>query len=452
MPLYIYKAVTEKGQVVRNRVEELSRFILLKKLKRNGLMPIKVTQIQRSSKINKSVKKQRKNVESNNSVLKSVREQQIAKNIASQNQTFAQKAKKVLFSDIKKITNRDIVIFTQDFYLLKKANFNNIHALSTIIETTENESFRAIIEDILLGVEAGESMYSTMEYYSGVFPPIYINMIRVGELSGSLTRALEQAVQYMDESSEMTRRLKSILIPNLIQFVALLALLFIGTLVAIPAIQNVFDQVGTQDQLPPITLWFKGVLEMIVKFWYIPTIIVLGTIIGIYIYIRTPDGKYRYHNFKYKMPIFGSLIYAIDFSRLIRAILLNLKNGMRIQEALETSKSITNNLVMLSLVEASINNILLGQSWIEPFEQSGLSTPMITEMLNIGMQTDLVEMMEKLLEYMEIDIDQIIQRIMKVLPQIVYLIVGILLIFVTVVVLVPLIQVYMGTWLFSAYL
>ena len=100
----------------------------------------------------------------------------------SKAQAFRKDAKRVLFSNIK-ITNRDIVIFTQDFYLLKKANFNNIHALSTIIENTENPSFRAIIEDILLGVESGENMYTTMEYYTGVFPPIYINMIKVGELS-----------------------------------------------------------------------------------------------------------------------------------------------------------------------------------------------------------------------------------------------------------------------------
>lgn len=226
----------------------------------------------------------------------------------------------------------------------------------------------------------------------------------------------------------------------------------IGTLVAIPAIQNVLNQVGSSDQLPAITLWFKGVLDRLVQFWYIPVIVILGAIIGIYLYIKTPHGRYRYDYFKYRMPVFGSLIYAIDFSRLVKAILLNIRNGMRIQEALETSKSIANNVVMLSLIESSINNILVGQSWIEPFEKSGLSSPMITEMLKIGMQTDLAEMMEKLLEYMEIDIDNIMNRIMKVLPQIVYLIVGILLIFVTVVVLVPLIQIYMGTWMFSAYL
>lgn len=182
MPLYIYKAVTEKGQIVRNRVEEINRFVLLKKLKNNKLMPIQVTQIQVNKKISKGMRKQKKNVESSDSVLKAVREKEIEKNMTSKTKRFADKAKKVLFSDIK-ISNRDIVIFTQNFYLLKKANFNNIHALSTIIESTENPSFRAILEDILLGVESGENMYVTMEYYTGVFPPIYINMIKVGELS-----------------------------------------------------------------------------------------------------------------------------------------------------------------------------------------------------------------------------------------------------------------------------
>lgn len=182
MPLYVYKAVDRKGQVISNRVEEINRFVLLSKLKRNGFMPIKVTQIQMTRKANNLMKKQKKNVESSGSILKNVRERESNMNTMSKKEMFKRDAKRILFSNIK-ITTRDIVIFTQDFYLLKKANFNNIHALSTIIESTENPSFKAIIEDILLGVEAGENMYTTMEYYTGVFPPIYINMIKVGELS-----------------------------------------------------------------------------------------------------------------------------------------------------------------------------------------------------------------------------------------------------------------------------
>ena len=102
-------------------------------------------------------------------------------------------------------------------------------------------------------------------------------------------------------------------------------------------------------------------------------------------------------------------------------------------------------------MEAAINNILIGQSWIEPFERSKLATPMITEMLKIGMNTDLAEMMEKLVEYMEMDINNLLQKTIKVLPQIVYAIVGVVLIFFVLVVLVPCIEVYMGGFLLSAY-
>lgn len=448
MPVFKYKAVTKTGQIVENRVDETNQYILMKKLKRNDLLPIEVIQI--SSKSTKKVKRQKRNTESNDSVLKSIRNEEIQKSLSSKPSTIS-KIKKVLLKN-ERITKKDIAIFTENFYLLKKANFNNIHALSTIINTTENETFKAILEDILVGVESGDNMYVTMEYYEGVFPPIYINMIKVGELSGSLTNALKQAQEYLDTTMDLNRKIKSVLVPNIIQFIALFVLLIGGTLIAIPIIQDTLNSVGSTDQLPKITIWFSNFLNNFTKIWYIPVGIIVAIIIAIYFYIRTPKGRYNFDYFKYRMPVFGPLIYAIEFTRLIQGVLLNLRNGMRIQDALETCKNISKNLVMLSLIESAINNLLVGQSWIEPFEKSGLSSPMITEMLKIGMQTDLAEMMEKLLEYMQIEIDNIMQRIMKVLPQIVYAIAGVMLIFVTLVVLVPLIQMYMGTWMFSAYL
>ena len=359
---------------------------------------------------------------------------------------------KMYFAQNRKITPRDLVVFTQNFYLLKKANFNNIHALKTIIDSTENFIFQQILEDILAGVEAGENMYTTMEYYSDVFPYIYINMIKVGELSGSLTNSLEQAVKYLDDTNAINRKLKSILIPNIIQFVLLIVMLVVGTIVAIPAIQNVYQELGSKDSLPAMTLWFQNFMNGLIQYWYIPVLVIVGAVTAIVLYIRTPKGKYNFDYFKYKAPIFGELVFALDFSRLMKAMLLNLQNGMRIQESLEVSKNVIKNYVMRSLIETSINNIVIGASWIDPFEKSGLCKPMITEMLKIGMRTDLTEMMEKLVEYMQIDIDNIMNKIMKALPQVVYVIVGIVLIFFVIVVLVPCIQVYMGNFLFSAYL
>lgn len=443
MPIYSYKAITSSGLIVRNRIESGSKQSLIKTLKSNDLMPITVEQVKYNNKNKKSKKKNVKDIEE---IMKNVNTTQI-----NTKKTFSTKEKiNMYLSKTEKITARDIVIFTQNFYLLKKANFNNIHALRTIIDSTENYTFKGVLEDILAGVEAGEYMYTTMEYYEDIFPFIYINMIKVGELSGSLTNSLEQAVRYLDESEALNKKIKGILIPNLIQFALLIVMLFVGTLVAIPAIQNIYDEMGSTDQLPAITLWFQGVVNNLMTYWYIPLTFIIAVVGAIVFYINTPKGKYNFHYFKYKMPIFGQLIFALDFSRLMKAMLLNLENGMRIQEAMEVSKNVIKNYVMLSIIETSLNNIIIGDSWIEPFERSGLPKSMITEMLKVGMQTNLPEMMAKLVEYMEIDIDNIMQKIMKVLPEVVYLIVGVVLIFFVLVVLGPCIQVYMGGWLFSA--
>ena len=443
MPTYTYKAATSSGLIVRNRVEADSKQNLIKILKENDLMPIIIEQVAYSAKKKKIKKKNIKDIEE---IMQNVNTAQINK----KRTTTIKEKTNLYFSRTQKITSRDLVIFTQNFYVLKKANFNNIHALKTIIDSTENLAFKGIIEDILAGVEAGENMYTTMEYYSDVFPYIYVNMIKVGELSGSLTNSLEQAVKYLDSSERFNKKIRGILVPNIVQFSLLLILLIVGTIVAIPAIQNVYESFGSNAKLPAVTIWFQGVVNWLVAYWYIPVLIV-GAIIGaIVFYIRTPKGKYDFDYFKYKMPIFGQLIFALDFSRFMKAMLLNLNNGMRIQEAIEVSKNVVQNYVMLSIIETAINNIIIGDSWIEPFEKSGLAGAMQTEMLKIGMQTDLPEMMEKLVEYMEMDIDNIMQKIMKVLPEVVYLIVGIVLIFFVLVVLAPCIEVYMGGWLFSA--
>ena len=441
MPTYKYRAVTDTGNIVQNKVEDINRKSLIKKLKRNNLTPINIVQVN-ASIFNRKIKKQKKNT-SEISDNYSVRE--------NRNEYEKKSLLKRLGININtKIKNRDLVIFTQNLYLLKKANFNNIHALSTIIDNTENYQLREIIKDILAGVEAGENMYTTMEYYSEIFPYLYINMIKVGEQSGALTKSLEEAVEYLDETEKFNKRIRGILIPNILMMIAIIAILIVGTLVIVPIIQNLFETMGSTEQLPAITLWFSNVINKLVEYWYIPLIIILGIAGAVIAYINSPKGRYNFDYFKYKMPLFGKLIFSIDFMRFARAMLLNLNNGIRIQDALETSKNVAKNVVLRSIIETSINDIILGQSWVEAFEKSNLASSMEIEMLNIGMRTDLREMMEKLIEYLQIDINNTLAKIVKALPEIVYAIVGVALIFLVIVVLVPCIKVYMGGWLFSA--
>lgn len=150
MPEYVYKAVTKQGQIVKNKVEEASKYNLIKKLKSNELLPIEVVQVSyksRSSRANK------RNVIDIDDIMKTANSANVLQGRDTTKPSIREKISMTLSAG-QRITVRDIIIFTQNFFLLKKANFNNIHALSTIINSTENLSFRGILEDILAGVEA----------------------------------------------------------------------------------------------------------------------------------------------------------------------------------------------------------------------------------------------------------------------------------------------------------
>ena len=283
-------------------------------------------------------------------------------------------------------------------------------------------------------------MYEMLEKYPKEFPYIVVNMIKVGELSGSLVESIEQAIEYIEKEHETRTKVRKAVVPNVLTFLAVLIMLIAGTLIAIPQIQEVFDQVGGQKELPKITVAFSKFLDWVIKYWYIPTAIIGALVAVLVSFIKTPVGKFKWDGFKYKAPVFGKLIYSLDFSKLVRSLLLNLRSGLRIQDSLEISRNLVKNQVMVSMIEQSLNNIYNGESWIEPFEKSGFGTPMATDMLYIGMETDLTEMMEKLLEIMDQDVELKIERVMKVLPQISYSFVGAILIFLVLVVLVPAIE------------
>lgn len=149
MPEYVYKAVTKQGQVVKNKVEDDNKNSLVRKLKHNELLPISIIQVGRRKK-NKRNKKNKIDIDN---IMKTANSANIFQGRADTKPKLKERLNMALSTE-EKVTVRDVIIFTQNFYLLKKANFNNIHALSTIINSTENMTFRGVLEDILAGLEA----------------------------------------------------------------------------------------------------------------------------------------------------------------------------------------------------------------------------------------------------------------------------------------------------------
>lgn len=433
MAEFKYRAMLRDGTIVRGRMESISKSEIILKLKNSKIQPIEIRKLNRSTKI------KRRNSYRENDMAKLMN---FAREKNSKKKTFKAKTH-------GRVQTKDILVFTNNLYILKKANFNNIQALESLYYGTENSTLRDIVEDILIGVEAGDSIHATMQYYQHVFPPIFINFVKVGEESGSLATALMQARDYLESSMELKKKLKSIILPKVIEFTSLIILMFIGLLAGVPMIQSVYDMFNSQAEIPVATRVAVDIATFMVSHWYI-FVGLLGIIILLfYMYRSTPKGRYNVDRFLLTMPLAGPLQTNILLHKFFQAMLLNLRNGMRIQESIDISKSITNNFFFLSLIETAKSNLIAGQSWIEPFEKAGMFRPMVTEMLNIGMQTDITEMMEKVAEYINLEINESMDKIVKTLPDITYALVGVLMIIFLIVLVVPLIDVYMGSFLYE---
>ena len=446
MQEYKYRGMLRNGKIVRGVMNAKSRHDVIVKLKNTRIQPIQIKSVAKKlvseskKKVDyKKLQKIQREVEFKSQGAK------IKKNKIRMQNGFLDSILMELGVGMPK--PKDILTFTNSLYVLKKAKFNNVMAFESLFNSTTNRRLQDAVEDILVGIESGSSIHEMMMQFPKMFPPLYINFVRVGEESGSLDTALLHARDYMESDMKLKKQIRGIVIPKVLMFVFILLAMIIALIYGAPLIQNVYDMFGVDKALPPATIWAIGAAKAIVRYWYIVVVLFAAIYLLFRAYLQSSIGRYQWDKFKIKMPVFGTLNKNIIINKFFKAMLLNLKNGMRIQESLESAKSVTNNYYILSLIETGKNNLQAGGSWLEPFEADEAFPPMAIEMLKIGMKSDLVEMMDKVEEYLEQEIDEAIEKVVKVLPEITYIFVGIVLVFFVITVMVPLIDVYMGGFL-----
>lgn len=450
MPEYRYRGMLRNGKIVRGIMMAKNRHEIIKSVKESRIQPIEVRPIKKKLVSESKKKVQQSRLEKIQSDVNKQRANGL-RHRANINSAKVQGGGILnwlrIYLDIGRPKPKDVLTFTNSLYVLKKAKFNNIVALESLFNSTKNKRLKETIEDILIGVESGAQIHEMMELYPNIFPPLYVNFVRVGELSGSLDSALLHARDYMENDYKLKKQIRGILLPKVFMFVGIWILLIIALLYGAPLIQSVYDMFGVDKQLPTATLWAVSMAQAITQHWYVVIGFILAIFLVIRVYLSTSIGRYEWDKAKIKIPVIGTLNLNIITSKFFRAMLLNLRNGQRIQESLESAKTVTNNYYFLSLIEVAKNNLQAGGSWIEPFEADKAFPIMAIEMLKIGMQSDLVEMMDKAEEYIQQEIDESIQRTVKLLPDVTYGVVGIILIFFVITVMVPLIDVYMGGFL-----
>ncbi len=426
MASFICKVLTPQGQIVKIRMNGNDKISCLKKLKQNGMTPIS---IKSSFNISRNDEKTTAKIYSSRRKNKNKIRNQI-----------------IQLSD--KVTIEEVKIFTNNFYILKKAKFTNHHAIKTIMNSTKNLQLKKVLKVMLNNLESGKLIYKTMEEFRDIFPYEYIYLIKTGELTGKLEDSLEHAIRYLENEEEIKERIQKALIPNIVMFLGIIFMTVLSILIGVPLLKNIFLVNESSIRFPKILLVVSFFMERVIKYWYVIFIMIIITVIAIIRYINTTNGKYKIDKFIATNILFGRIGFLLSFSRLIGSVLINLKNKMRIQDALDISKNVIKNTYILDIVDKSINNIYVGKSWIEPFENENVLSPIVIEMLKKGSSGNLSELMEKVEQYIDFEIENEINKLLRILPEISYIIVGIAVLIFIITILMPVMQVYLGGFLF----
>lgn len=424
MPSFICKVMTPQGQIIKIKLNEEDKIDCLKKLKRNGMTPIEVKP---SLAIPKNVSRK------------------ISSSIASKK--IEEKTINLSKEVVKSISLDDIKNFTKEFLFLRESKFSNTHALKTIISNTKNQNFKNILVEILKNSEKDIFIYKTMERYKQIFPLIYINLIKNGELTGAIDKGFKNAIAYLENEEKISDILQEKVFPSILSIFTTFLVMFLSIVIGIPLVQDMLFSINVKLELPLITQIILAICNFIVYKWYI-LVILLGIITIIYIVkLRTNEGKLKLDEFKYKNKIFGKALYLLDFSRITRCLLVNHENKMRLQDSLEVCKNVVKNTYMLSKIEKSINNVFKGNIWVEAFEDDKMLNPIIIELLKKDSKSKSSEFIAKTIKYLEHQINEEFKNIISKITEISYIILGILSILYIGTVLLPCISIYLSNFL-----
>jgi len=281
-----------------------------------------------------------------------------------------------------RIQANDLVLFCRQLATLLGAGVTILKSLDIIAQQVSSRRLYSVIKDLQRNMEKGLSFHEAMSKHAGVFSELWINLVESGEASGNLAVILNRLAGYLERNAAFkTKVISAVIYPTVLLVVSLSAFLFM-TVKIIPTFSEIFRSFNiTLPLLTRILLAFS--LFMRKKFLFI-LITAITTVYLLRMYIRTKEGRKRYENFKFQLPLFGEFFRALTVERLSSEMATLLESGVPILYSLEIVEHSVDNLAMAEIIRKIKEEIRDGKSLREPFEKSGFFEPMVVQMVGIG--------------------------------------------------------------------
>ncbi len=381
MPLYAYQVLDKRGTISSGKLEANNEIAAASRLKKLGYTPVSLDEVK------KSVFKQ-------------------------------------AFSFAHKVSLGELGLFSRQLAAMLNAGIPLTRSLHALGKQSSNPTLGKAVIEIGSNVEGGMSFSESLRGYTDIFSDMYVNLIKAGEVGGTLEDVLLRLSQQLDSEKLLRDNIRAALYyPLVVLFFAVFVM--IGMLIFM--VPFFIDFYPADAKLPFLTsaiVWLSSTLR---NFWYLFILAFMLATIVFSSYVASDAGKTAWDRIKFRLPIFGSLIQKTVMARFSRTLSTLLSVGIPVLQALETAAlGAGSNLVEDAVAKAG-ESIREGQNIYLPLEESGIFPPMVTLMVSVGEETgDLPSLLTRVSEFYESEVQIVTKGLTTLIEPLMIIFVGVI--------------------------
>jgi len=329
-----------------------------------------------------------------------------------------------------RVRQRDVVIFTRQFATMVNSGLSLIKALSVLVEQTDSKALAAVLAEVKVDVEQGTSLSGALERHPKVFSPIYVSMVRAGEVGGVLDETLNRLADMQEANLNLRSKVKSAMAyPAVVGF--LIVSVTLGMIMfVVPIFERMYEDMAPDPEnpvpLPVPTRLLVAFSDALTSWWFLIVAVIVAGVIGFRRWKKTEAGRYAWDAIKLRIPIFGKLFHKTSLSRFSRTFAVLSRTGVPVLQTLDITADTANNAKIeraIADVKASVRE---GESLAHPLARHDVFPPMVVQMMAVGEETGALDsMLSKVADFYEREVDDMVNSMTSLIEPLLIVFMGV---------------------------
>lgn len=355
--------------------------------------------------------------------------------------TAAGQGKDLLATELfEHIGSVDIMFLVRNLSTTVKAGLSIVESLDILIEDASKKLLKRILQGVQAMIKNGQSLSSGFGAYSNYFPPIFLGMIRAGEMSGQLEKTLVDLASYLSKEYALRGKVKSALTYPIILVVSSVAMVVLMLIFVLPRLAKAFLSSGVK--LPWITKFLMDVSSAL-SWSYLLDFIVIAFFVWFFTHFRTTKtGKKFFFEIASHTPVAKGLIKSIAVVRFTRTFGNLIGGGLSAIDAMELSAQSAGNHVYETAIRQCIEDVKNGipiSTAIGKYPK--LFPRLLISLIIVGERTgSLHEILRTFSDFYEEEVDNRLKDLTTFLEPILLLFMGIMVAAIAVAIVIPIYQ------------